>query len=99
MTAASVGAVATAGTGPIPSRRCFARIDVRVFLLLLGLVRGGFLANLLKSPVISALSAPAPMLIAASQLRHIFGIEGGGHTLIEILNSLAKIYPTGRDTP
>ena len=93
MTAASVGAVATAGTDQYLAAAVLLALMSGVFLLLLGLVRGGFLANLLSHPVISGFISASAVLIAASQLRHIFGIEGGGHTLVEILNSLAKNLP------
>ena len=93
MTAASVGAVATAGTDQYLAAAVLLALMSGAFLLLLGLVRGGFLANLLSHPVISGFISASAILIAASQLRHIFGIEGGGHTLIEILNSLAKNLP------
>ena len=42
----------------------------------------------LSHPVISGFITASGILIAASQLKHIFGIEAGGHTLPEIARSL-----------
>ena len=97
MTAASVGAVATAGTDQYLAATVLLALMSGAFLLFLGLVRGGFLANLLSHPVISGFISSSAILIAASQLRHVFGIEGGGHTLVEILNSLAINLPNWQE--
>ncbi len=59
------------------------------FLMLLGLFRLGFLANFLSHPVIAGFITASGILIAASQLRHILGIGGGGDTLIDLVASLA----------
>ena len=92
MTAASVGAVATAGTDQYLAAAVLLALMSGAFLLLLGLVRGGFLANLLSHPVISGfISASASH--RGQPASSYFRIEGRGHTLVEILNSLAKNLP------
>lgn len=58
------------------------------FLVLLGVLRLGFLANFLSHPVIAGFITASGILIAASQLRHILGIDAHGHTLIEIGGTL-----------
>ncbi len=67
------------------------------FLLLLGVFRLGFLANFLSHPVIAGFITASGILIATSQLKHIFGLEAGGHTLIEmagaLLSHLGQINP------
>jgi sulfate permease, SulP family len=57
-------------------------------LVLMGVLRLGFLANFLSHPVIAGFITASGILIAVSQLRHILGIEAGGHTLPEMLISL-----------
>jgi SulP family sulfate permease len=57
-------------------------------LLAMGLLKLGFLANFLSHPVIAGFITASGILIAASQFKHILGIEAHGHTLPEILYSL-----------
>lgn len=59
-----------------------------LFLVLLGVFRLGFLANFLSHPVISGFISASGLLIAASQLKHILGIQASGHNLLELLHSL-----------
>lgn len=62
-------------------------------LLLMGVLRLGFLANFLSHPVIAGFITASGILIAAAQFRHILGVEAHGHTLVEILGSLASHLP------
>ena len=50
----------------------------------MGILKLGFIANFLSHPVISAFITAAGLIIAAGQLKHIFGIDGGGSNLFEI---------------
>jgi SulP family sulfate permease len=61
-----------------------------LFLIAMGLVRLGFLANLLSHPVISGFVTASGVLIAASQVKHILGIPASGHNLVEMVVSLAE---------
>ena len=63
-------------------------------LLLMGLLRLGFVANFLSHPVISGFITASGLLIAASQLKHVLGIEAEGHNLLEILSSLLSHVTT-----
>ncbi|MBB3713360.1 SulP family sulfate permease [Limimaricola variabilis] len=88
MTAAAVGNIAESGTvGYVAAALTLAFLS-GAMLLALGLFRLGFLANFLSHPVIAGFITASGILIAASQLRHILGIQGEGHTLIEILDGL-----------
>ena len=90
MTAAAVGELAAVGT---PEYRQAALVLAGlsgVMLLALGVLRLGFLASWLSHPVISGFITASGILIAASQLKHILGIPAGGHTLVEIVISLAE---------
>ncbi|WGW03098.1 SulP family inorganic anion transporter [Tropicibacter oceani] len=59
-------------------------------LLVLGVLRLGFLANFLSHPVIAGFITASGVLIAASQLKHIFGIDMHGHTLIELTRTMIE---------
>ena len=59
-----------------------------VFLLLLGLMRLGFMANFLSHPVISAFITASAILIGLSQVQHLLGTTSSGQNIIELLASL-----------
>lgn len=68
-------------------------------LIVLGLLRLGFIANFISHPVISAFITGSAIIIAVSQFRHILGVAGGGQNLIEQIMALAANldqvnYPT-----
>jgi SulP family sulfate permease len=88
MTAAAVGNIAEAGTAGYVTAALTLAFLSGAMLLALGLFRLGFLANFLSHPVIAGFITASGILIAASQWRHILGIEGEGHTLVDILASL-----------
>ena len=88
MTAAAVGNIAESGTAGYVTAALTLAFLSGAMLLALGLFRLGFLANFLSHPVIAGFITASGILIAASQLRHILGIEAEGHTLVEILASL-----------
>ena len=53
--------------------------------LVLGLLRLGFLVNFLSHPVISGFTSAAAIIIALSQLKHVFGIDVGRGEIYEIM--------------
>ncbi|KIN73483.1 SulP family inorganic anion transporter [Sulfitobacter guttiformis] len=59
-----------------------------VILLVMGLFRLGFIANFLSHPVIAGFITASGIIIAASQLKHILGINAQGHNLFELIISL-----------
>jgi len=88
MTAAAEGEIAQSGTAGYVTAALTLAFLSGAMLLALGLFRLGFLANFLSHPVIAGFITASGILIAASQLRHILGIEAEGHTLPQILSSL-----------
>jgi SulP family sulfate permease len=89
MTAAALGNIVEQGTaGYAVAALSLAGLS-GLMLLALGLLRLGFLANFLSHPVISGFITASGLIIAASQLRHIFGISAEGHNLFDLLASLA----------
>jgi SulP family sulfate permease len=89
MTASAVGAVAQSGTAEYLEAAVTLAALSGVMLVVLGLLRLGFLANLLSHPVISGFITASGILIATSQLKHVFGIRGEGETWPEMLHGLA----------
>lgn len=88
MTASAVGAVAEAGSAAYLEAAVTLAALSGVMLTVLGLLRLGFLANLLSHPVISGFITASGILIATSQLKHILGIRGEGETWPEMLDGL-----------
>jgi SulP family sulfate permease len=88
MTASAVGAVAAQGTAQYLEAAITLAALSGVMLFVLGVLRMGFLANLLSHPVISGFITASGVLIATSQLRHVLGIQGGGDTWPDMLGSL-----------
>ncbi|WP_455374425.1 SulP family inorganic anion transporter [Limibacillus halophilus] len=89
MTAAAVGEMAAVGTPEYAGAALALAFLSGLFLVAIGLLRLGFLASLLSHPVISGFITASGLLIAASQLKHILGVKADGHTLVELLGSIA----------
>ena len=88
LTASAIGQVAETGTaGYAVAALTLAGLS-GAFLVLLGVLRLGFLANFLSHPVIAGFITASGILIATSQLKHILGISAHGHTLPEMLGSI-----------
>jgi len=88
MTAAAVGEVAAQGTAGYAAAALTLALLSGGILVLLGLLRLGFIANFLSHPVIAGFITASGILIATSQLRHILGVPAGGQTLPEMLAAL-----------
>lgn len=88
MTAAAAGRIAETGSAQYIEAALILAFLSGAILLVLGLFRMGFLANFLSHPVISGFITASGIIIAASQLKHILGVEAQGHTLVEIVSSL-----------
>ncbi|WP_430448245.1 SulP family inorganic anion transporter [Rhodophyticola sp.] len=93
MTAAAVGQVAQQGTAGYAVAALTLAVLSGGILLLLGVLRMGFIANFLSHPVISGFITASGILIAVSQVKHILGVEASGHTLVEIGRSLLAGLP------
>ena len=88
LTASAIGQVAEQGTAGYAAAALTLAFLSGGFLLLLGVLRLGFLANFLSHPVIAGFITASGILIATSQLKHILGVNAGGHTLPEFVMSL-----------
>ena len=88
MTAASLAPFAAVGSAEYLAAAIVLALLSGVFLLLLGFLRLGFMANLLSHPVVSGFITASAVLIAFSQFKHLLGIEMQGQTLLELGGSL-----------
>lgn len=90
MTATAAGQVAAQGSADYVAAALILATLSGLILLMMGLLRLGFLANLLSHPVVSGFITASACLIAVSQLKHILGIRALGETLPEMIRTLAK---------
>ncbi|MBI44163.1 sulfate permease [Marinobacter lutaoensis] len=90
MTAAALAPIAEAGTDAYVAGAVLLAVMSGLMLTLMGVLKLGFLANFLSHPVISGFITASGLVIAASQLKHLLGIEASGHNLVDILLSLAR---------
>jgi sulfate permease, SulP family len=90
MTATAASGVAAPGTGEYVAAALMLALLSGLILTIMGLLRLGFLVNLLSHPVVSGFITASGVLIALSQLKHILGIRASGETMPEMLRSLAQ---------
>jgi len=93
MTASAVAGMGIADPAARAAAALVLAVLVGLFLLLAGLFRLGFLANLLSHPVITGFISASGILIGASQLGPILGIEGGGEGIVERIMRLVEGLP------
>lgn len=90
MTAAALSQIAEQGSiGYAVAALSLAGLS-GVMLLAMGLFRLGFVANFLSHPVIAGFITASGIIIAASQLKHILGIDAEGHNLLTLVSSLVQ---------
>ena len=90
MSASAVGNIAASGTADYATASIALALLSGGMLVAMGLLRFGFLANLLSHPVVSGFITASGVLIGLSQLRHILDIEAEGETLLSLGASLLQ---------
>ncbi|WP_425085708.1 SulP family inorganic anion transporter [Ruegeria profundi] len=93
LTATAIGQVAEQGTAGYAVAALTLAFLSGAFLVLMGVMRLGFMANFLSHPVIAGFITASGVLIATSQLRHILGVDAHGHTLPEMIGSILAHLP------
>jgi len=88
MTAVAIGNVAESGTAGYASAALTLAFLSGLILLLMGILKLGFLTNFLSHPVIAGFITASGILIAVSQLKHLLGVDASGHNLIELGGSI-----------
>jgi sulfate permease, SulP family len=92
MTCASLEPLATAGSNEFIAYAILLAFMVGAFQFILGVLRLGFVLNLLSHPVVNGFTNAAALIIATSQLSKIFGVhveKGDQHyqTVINVIDA------------
>lgn len=90
MTLAAAGTVGPPGSAEFIAAALVLALLSGLILLLMGVLKLGFLANLLSHPVVSGFITASGIIIATSQLKSILGIQASGEAMPELLVTLAR---------
>jgi SulP family sulfate permease len=90
MTATAIGEHAAVGSPYYWALAITLAFLSGAMLLVMGLLRLGFLANFLSHPVISGFITASALLIAAGQFKVILGIKAEGHNFFELVWSVIQ---------
>ncbi|MET0535989.1 MAG: sulfate permease [Steroidobacter sp.] len=93
MTAAAVGDIARTGTASYAEAALILALLSGLILLGMAVLRLGFIATFLSHPVISGFITASALLIAASQIKHVLGVNAEGGTLLQLVPSLIEAMP------
>ncbi|MGS4947388.1 SulP family inorganic anion transporter [Meridianimarinicoccus sp. RP-17] len=93
MTAAALGQIVEQGTMGYAAAALTLAFLSGALLLVMGVFRLGFMANFLSHPVIAGFITASGVIIAASQVKHILGIEAHGHALPQVVGDLVAHLP------
>jgi high affinity sulfate transporter 1 len=87
--ATAAGAVAAAGSAGYAATMAFMALVVGALLIVVGLLRLGWISDFLSTPVITGLLAGIAVEIVVRQLPVILGVKGGGTTALGRLGVLS----------
>ncbi len=93
MTGAALSGVAAPGSAEYLHAALILSLLSGVILLLMGLLRMGFVANFLSHPVIAGFLTASGVLIAASQVGHLAGLDLAARDLLPRLAELITALP------
>ena len=93
MTAAAVGPLLPAGSAEYAGAVLLLTLLSGLILLLMAVLRLGFLANFLSHPVISGFNSASSLVIALGQLGPLLGIKVEGDNALALLRSLSAGLP------
>ena len=93
MTAAAIGEHAHPGSQAYWAVAITLAFMSGCMLMVMGVLKLGFLANFLSHPVISGFISASALLIAASQLKTIMGVNATGDNFVDMVQSLASQIP------
>ncbi|WP_299315308.1 SulP family inorganic anion transporter [uncultured Halomonas sp.] len=88
MTGAALSGVATPGTPEYLQAALVLSLLSGLMLAAMGLARLGFFTNFLSHPVIAGFLSASGLLIAASQIGHLLGLEASGYTATTLVANL-----------
>lgn len=88
MTAAAIGQIAEMGSAGYLAAAIMLAFLSGAILIMMGLLRLGFLADFLSHPVVAGFITASGIIIAVSQTKHILGIDLQGHSLVQMVQSI-----------
>ena len=88
MTAAALAPLFPAGSAEYIGAAMLLALLSGLILVLMALLRLGFLANFLSHPVVSGFISASGILIAVGQLKHLLGVSASGESLRQVLPGL-----------
>mgnify|MGYP001799517813 CR=1 FL=1 len=96
LVATGVSVLATEGTDTYIGFAILLAFFMGLFQLLLGVLRMGFITNLLSKPVISGFTSAAALIIGLNQLKYLLGVEiaKSSSVLYVIADTFAKLNET-----
>jgi len=88
MTLAAASSIAPPGSPDFIAAALILALLSGLILVFMGILRLGFLGNLLSHPVVSGFITASGIIIATSQLKSILGISASGEAMPELLATL-----------
>ena len=96
MTGAALSGVATPGSPEYLQAALVLSLLSGLMLTAMGLLRLGFFTNFLSHPVIAGFLSASGLLIAASQIGHLLGLEASGYTattlVVNLVGQLGQVH-------
>jgi SulP family sulfate permease len=89
MTLTAASSIAPPGSPQFIAAALILALLSGIILIALGVLRLGFLANLLSHPVVSGFITASGIIIATSQVKSILGVPASGEALPELVLTLA----------
>jgi SulP family sulfate permease len=90
MTLTAASAVAPPGSPDFIAAALILALLSGLILIVMGVLRLGFLANLLSHPVVSGFITASGIIIATSQLKSVLGITASGEAMPELVTTLIE---------
>jgi sulfate permease, SulP family len=90
MTLTAASSVAPPGSAEFIAATLILALLSGLILIVMGVLRLGFLANLLSHPVVSGFITASGIIIATSQLKSVLGVKASGEAMPELLATLAE---------
>ena len=90
MTLTAASAIAPPGSPDFIAAALILALLSGLILIVMGVLRLGFLANLLSHPVVSGFITASGIIIATSQLKSVLGIKASGEAMPELVTTLIE---------
>lgn len=90
MTLTAASAVAPPGSPDFVAAALILALLSGLILIAMGVLRLGFLANLLSHPVVSGFITASGIIIATSQLKSVMGVKATGEAMPELVTTLIE---------